>query len=41
MDAGSLTIPLTPRSVVQDGHEFYVYISIALFGVHDQHQHVR
>jgi hypothetical protein len=27
--------------VIQDGHEFYVYVSIALFGVHDQHQNVR
>ena len=32
---------LVPRSVVQDGHEFYVYISIAVFGVHDQYQDVR
>jgi hypothetical protein len=36
-----LSTPLVPRSVIQDGHEFYVYVSIALFAVHDQHQSVR
>jgi|WetSurMetagenome_2_1015567.scaffolds.fasta_scaffold00184_38 hypothetical protein len=32
---------LAPRSVVQDGHEFYVYMSIVLLNVHDQHESVR
>jgi len=30
-----------PRTVVQDGNEFYVLASTLLFGVHDNHQEVR
>jgi hypothetical protein len=32
---------LCPRSVAQDGNEFYVLASIIIFGVHDRHQEIR
>jgi hypothetical protein len=41
MEAVTTMPSLCPRSVAQDGNEFYVLASIIIFGVHDRHQEIR